>query len=552
MADPLLHANSPGQPALPLPLPLPLHACPPGPSHAAVWSPASPAVVQLKEAQAAAPTVSVDEVPALVATAWQEVLGVPPEGDADDFFAAGGNSMAAMQLVSRLGAATGLALSGTLVFRHRTPAALAAALVGALQVDEEAAEGGRHAGGAGMHVLPKAGFTAEELAHGVPASVQQEQMLFLHEQDPESGAYNICDAQARTSGPYAAAAAEKWPLTAWGAARINRASHCCSTVPHSPTLQWLEGEVDGTALRAALGALLQHQPQLRTRFLLPSDAEGAPAGAVGGATTTLQVVAPAPQDAAVALASGSAVLTESTARDEAGALALLRGAANQAFSLYAAPLMRALLVRLPRRRALLAVVVHHSVSDGWSRGLMVRDLASAYNAAAAAASGGAEAAAAAAAAALPPLPLDYTDWAAAQRGLLATTGVDEQLAWWQARLSGVDMVVALPPRTAGEADATANTAAAIPVSLPAELVAKLQRLAQECKSTLYCVLMAAFQVRVRLAPRALPAALPVGAPARQPALSPASTARSPHPFLLPLQLLLGKHSHQGEPAQRAS
>ena len=252
--------------------------------------------------------------------------------------------------------------------------------------------------------------------------------------------------------------------------------------------------MDSTALAAALGALLQRHPQLRTRFLLPSDAEGAPAGTVGGATVTLQAVAPAPQGAAAVLAAGSAVLQEVKARDEAAALALLRRAANQPFDLYTAPLMRSLLVRLPGRHALLAVVVHHSVSDGASRGLMVTDLAATYNAAAAAASGGAEAAADAATAALAPLPLDYTDWAAAQRSILATTGVDEQLAWWQSKLAGVDMVVSLPPRAASEADDTSDTARAIPVSLPAELVAQLQKLAQECRCTLFCVLMAGFQV----------------------------------------------------------
>ncbi|WP_038957049.1 condensation domain-containing protein, partial [Erwinia amylovora] len=54
--------------------------------------------------------------------------------------------------------------------------------------------------------------------------------------------------------------------------------------------------------------------------------------------------------------------------------------AHQPFSLSRGPLVRARLVRLPDDRCCLLVTQHHIVSDGWSVGVMWRELSACYNA----------------------------------------------------------------------------------------------------------------------------------------------------------------------------
>ena len=77
----------------------------------------------------------------------------------------------------------------------------------------------------GQPSIPLAGYTAKQLAAGVPCSLNQEQMLVLHEQQPDSTAYNVQDAV------------------------------------------WLRGDVAEDALEAALTALACRQSSMRTHFV---------------------------------------------------------------------------------------------------------------------------------------------------------------------------------------------------------------------------------------------------------------------------------------------
>ena len=95
--------------------------------------------------------------------------------------------------------------------------------------------------------------------------------------------------------------------------------------------------------------------------------------------------------------------------------------------------MRALLVRLGPDDAVLLLVLHHIVTDGWSMGVLVRELGALY---AAHVSGQPPA--------LPLLPVQYADYAQWQRQWLQGPVLDAQLDYWKHQLAGAPTSLALP------------------------------------------------------------------------------------------------------------
>ncbi|WP_342671594.1 amino acid adenylation domain-containing protein, partial [Rhodococcus phenolicus] len=117
-----------------------------------------------------APTTPVEEI---VAAVFGEVLGVERVGLDDDFFALGGNSLIATQVVSRLGAALDARIQVRVLFEASTVVDLAARL------ESHAGAGGR------------AALTALERPERIPLSLAQSRMWFLNRFDPDSTAYNL-------------------------------------------------------------------------------------------------------------------------------------------------------------------------------------------------------------------------------------------------------------------------------------------------------------------------------------------------------------------------
>ncbi|WP_257237405.1 non-ribosomal peptide synthetase [Rhodococcus opacus] len=117
-----------------------------------------------------APTTPVEEV---VAGIFAEVLGLERVGLDDDFFALGGNSLVATQVVSRLGAALDTRVPVRVIFEASTVAALA------VRAEQHAGEGGRPA------------LTRRVRPARIPLSLAQQRMWFFNQFDPESAAYNI-------------------------------------------------------------------------------------------------------------------------------------------------------------------------------------------------------------------------------------------------------------------------------------------------------------------------------------------------------------------------
>jgi amino acid adenylation domain-containing protein/non-ribosomal peptide synthase protein (TIGR01720 family) len=232
-----------------------------------------------------------------------------------------------------------------------------------------------------------------------------------------------------------------------------------------PVALRLDGELSLPALAAALAATALRHETLRTTF-----------ATVAG--RAVQVVA---ADACLPLTLVDLAALP-PARREAAAPALRRAEARRRFDLARDPLLRFRLLRLEARRHIALLTAHHAVSDGWSMGVLVRDLGAFYRAAA-----GGETAA------LPELPIQYADYAAWQRGWLRGEVLAERLAYWRRRLAALPPVLRLPLDRPRPAVATSRSAV-LPFALPPEPTAALRRLGREHGATLFMTVLTAWQV----------------------------------------------------------
>ena len=149
---------------------------------------------------------------------------------------------------------------------------------------------------------------------------------------------------------------------------------------------------------------------------------------------------------------------------------------------HAAPRLVYKITTLPRAQA----VFHHAISDGASMAIFHEELAAAYSALRAGA----------AQPDLPPLPIQYVDFAAWQAGRLAGGLLDAQLAYWRAQLAGAPALLELPLDHARPAQPS-GAGATVPVSLSAALTRRLRHVAASAGATMFMVLLAAWQVRAR-------------------------------------------------------
>ena len=161
-------------------------------------------------------------------------------------------------------------------------------------------------------------------------------------------------------------------------------------------------------------------------------------------------------------------------------LRLASDSARRPFDLAAGPLFRAALLRLGEEENAVLCSLHHIVSDGWSVGIFVRELAALYGALAAGRPP-----------ALPPLPVQYADFAVWQRGWLAGEVLAAEIAWWRERLAGAPPALELPtdrPRPAVQRFRGAQ----LPFRWPADLSAGLVRLGHRRGVTPFMLLLAGF------------------------------------------------------------
>ena len=228
----------------------------------------------------------------------------------------------------------------------------------------------------------------------------------------------------------------------------------------------LSGPLDIGTLERSVQALVERHESLRSAF---EQLDG----------SAVQVVKPV-EEAAAHLRLVPLRLDDEAAAQRAHSLTeWLRAGATEPFDLSRAPLLRSRLLRLSDSEHVLLLVVHHIVFDGWSKGVLTRELSALY-------------AAAADATALAPLPIQFADYAWWQRERLSSAALQRQLKYWRRQLDGIE-TLDLPtdrPRPAQITYRGANE----PFVLPAPLLTRLKALAQREGATLFMLLLAAFQV----------------------------------------------------------
>ncbi len=211
-------------------------------------------------------------------------------------------------------------------------------------------------------------------ARMVPVSFAQQRLWFLSRLEPDGAAYNMSS-----------------PLR-------------------------VRGPLDEASLRQTFNLLLARHEVLRGRFEV---VEGQP----------VQVIAPR-------LTVDLPVVDLTAwpeAEREADVTRRLRAEAQRPFDLTQAPLLRVSLVRLAPHDHVLLLTLHHIVSDGWSMGILLREIAAIYAATVAARP-----------VALPALPIQYADFARWQRGWLQGAVLAEQVGYWRGQLAGAPGVLDLP------------------------------------------------------------------------------------------------------------
>ena len=255
----------------------------------------------------------------------------------------------------------------------------------------------------------------------LPLSFSQQRLWFLDQLEPESFAYNLS-----------------------GALR-------------------LAGSLDIAALGWVLDEMVRRHEPLRTTF---ADGENGPS----------QVVAPpAPFPLPVVdLATLSPVARDAEAAQIAAA------EAKRLFDLRRGPLLRMTLLRLAEREHALVTVMHHIVSDGWSLGILVRELSALYRVFVTGKPSP-----------LAELPIQYADFAVWQRRWLSGQVLDSMLAWWTRQLAGAPPVLELPldrPRPA----VRSYRGARVSLPLGRDLEEGLEAVARRLAVTPFMVLLGGF------------------------------------------------------------
>ncbi|HEU0253085.1 MAG TPA: amino acid adenylation domain-containing protein, partial [Pyrinomonadaceae bacterium] len=227
----------------------------------------------------------------------------------------------------------------------------------------------------------------------------------------------------------------------------------------------LTGALDINALTRSLNEVVRRHEALRTIFI---SIDGRPR----------QVIVPA-----LTLSIPVVELGELSAAEQEKRVRELRDAeARQPFRLSRGPLLRARLLRLDQQDHILLLTVHHIVSDGWSTGLLVRELTSLY-----------ESFTDGTPSSLTELEIQYADFAVWQSEWAESEEHQEQLDYWRQKLQDAAHVLELPtdhPRPAVRSFRGATQS----VLLDKDLTQKLRELSQSEGATLFMTLLAAFQI----------------------------------------------------------
>ncbi|MCG8672139.1 MAG: amino acid adenylation domain-containing protein, partial [Pseudomonadales bacterium] len=351
-----------------------------------------------------------------MAAIWQSILGLEKVGVKSDFFELGGHSLLATQCMSRIRDVFGVDLPVKALFTASTIEDLCKRL--------ETGEAVSSLAPPPVEVIPR----DEEL----PLSFAQQRLWFLNQFETGDSEYNI------------------------------------STSYNMPAAIRIGGMLDTKILKKAFQKLVERHESLRTSFLIDD----------GAATQVIRE----PSDWFMDIRDISNLEYEER---EAEIIRLARDEATRSFDLILGPINKARRIRLMRTRLLrtgdqehvLLLTMHHIISDGWSLGILIDEIAELYGAL----KEGREAK-------VPELKVQYADYAKWQRDWMDGPVFDHQLSYWKEHLQDVP-VLELPTDKPRPPIQTFNGAYE-QVKISAELTAKLNELSHSQGATLFMTLLA--------------------------------------------------------------
>ncbi|HKR15452.1 MAG TPA: amino acid adenylation domain-containing protein, partial [Pyrinomonadaceae bacterium] len=226
----------------------------------------------------------------------------------------------------------------------------------------------------------------------------------------------------------------------------------------------IEGRLNVPAFQRSFDEIVRRHETLRTTFRLVD-------------RQPVQVIA----DAAEVTIDVVDLEALSTGEKEQESRRRLLAEAQLPFDLSRGPLFRVKLARLSAEEHIFLLCMHHIISDGWSLGVLVREVAALYRSFLADEPS-----------TLPELPIQYADFVLWQREWLQGDTLAEHLEYWKKQLAGAPAVLELPadrPRPAVNTHRGAKQS----LTLPAELSAAIKSVSEHEGVTLFMTLLAAFQ-----------------------------------------------------------
>ena len=251
-----------------------------------------------------------------------------------------------------------------------------------------------------------------------PASFAQQRLWFLNQLDPQSSFYNV------------------------------------------PTVLRLEGPLNIAVLQRALTELVRRHESLRTTFAMVN---GEPVQVIGWGRAEFRL------------------LEKGAFASEAEAQERLNREAQRPFDLEKGPLLRVVVAQLGAAEYLALLNLHHIISDGWSKDVLVRDLSALY-----------EDFLEERPSRLGELAIQYADYAQWQREWLQGEVLEEQLGYWREQLANSAALLQLPTDRPRPGVQTYN-GAIVAYQVEPRVVRELQALSKGENATLFMVLLAGFQ-----------------------------------------------------------
>ncbi|WP_157382320.1 non-ribosomal peptide synthetase, partial [Burkholderia ubonensis] len=354
-----------------------------------------PALLAMEAAAAPDDAADLDATPIQreLVRIWRDVLDNPAVDLAGRFFDYGGDSLQAMQLVSRIWSSFSVEIGIDAIFELQTISAVSDL------IEASSPLSGSMAGT----------ITPRSRANDLPLSFPQQRLWFLAQLEGPSPAYNISSALR------------------------------------------FEGDLDVPRLQAAVSEISRRHEILRTTF-----------PAIDGRGVQ-RIAPPAPVALAVVDVAG-----------ESDALALLADETDRPFDLAVGPLYRVVLYRVDERVHVFGVVMHHIISDAWSSGTLIGELAALY-----------------AGQHLPELAVQYADYAVWQHERLASADTHRELALLSASLADAPDQIELPtdrPRPAIQR----FDGAVLPFQLNGALADGVRAIAHASGTSTFMVVLAAY------------------------------------------------------------